>query len=98
MEKIFSAEYSTVIAMLDRELRLDASFDLVGREIKIDKRSAKLYFIDGFCKDEILEKVMEFIPRESVKTQIKIEKARNLIFDTAVAEDKPEETAEEAAE
>ncbi|MBQ2841677.1 MAG: spore germination protein [Clostridia bacterium] len=53
--------------MLDRDLRLNASFDLVGREIKIDKRSAKLYFVDGFCKDEILEKVMEFLMKADEK-------------------------------
>lgn len=67
MEKIFSADYSSNVMMLDRDLRLNASFDLVGREIKIDKRSAKLYFVDGFCKDEILEKVMEFLMKADEK-------------------------------
>ena len=67
MEKIFSTDYNSNIMMLDRDLRLSASFDMVGREIKIDKRSAKLYFIDGFCKDEILEKVMEFLMKAEEK-------------------------------
>ena len=67
MEKNFSAEYGSVVAMLDRDLRLNASFDIVGREIKIDKRNAKLYFIDGFCKDEILEKVMGFLMKADEK-------------------------------
>lgn len=60
MEKTFSAEYTSNINLLDSELRLNASFDVVGREIKIDKRNAKLYFIDGFCKDEIMVKIMTY--------------------------------------
>lgn len=67
MEKVFSAEYNSNVMMLDNDLRLNASFDIVGREIKIDKRSAKLYFVDGFCKDEILEKVMEFLMKAEEK-------------------------------
>ena len=60
MEKTFSTDYVSNIDTLDRELRLNASFDVVGREIKIDKRNAKLYFIDGFCKDEIMVKIMAY--------------------------------------
>ncbi len=60
MEKTFSADYSSNITMLDNALRLNASFDVVGREIKIDSRNAKLYFIDGFCKDEIMVKIMSY--------------------------------------
>ena len=37
MDKTFSADYNSNIMMLDRDLRLSASFDMVGREIKIDK-------------------------------------------------------------
>lgn len=39
-------------------MRLSESFDLVGRDIMIDKTNAKLYFVDGFCKDEIMVKIM----------------------------------------
>ena len=46
--------------MLDNELRLNASFDLVGRDLKIDKRNVKLYFVDGFCKDEIMVKIIAY--------------------------------------
>ena len=60
MEKTFSADYSSNITMLDNALRLNASFDVVGREIKINSRNAKLYFIDGFCKDEIMVKIMSY--------------------------------------
>lgn len=60
MEKTFFDDYMSNISMLDNELRLNASFDLVGRDLKIDKRNAKLYFVDGFCKDEIMVKIMTY--------------------------------------
>ncbi len=68
MKKTFSAEYAVNIAMLDRILRLDASFDLVGRDIKIEKRNAKIYFVDGFCKDDLMEKVMSYFMKADEKT------------------------------
>lgn len=67
MERLFSADYTSNVALLDNELRMNASFDVVGREIKIDKRSAKLYFIDGFCKDEIMVKIMAYFMKAEEK-------------------------------
>lgn len=57
-ERKFSADYIKNITALDTELRLSASFDLVGRDLKIDKRNARLYFVDGFCKDGEMTKIM----------------------------------------
>ncbi len=67
MEKVFSADYISNITMLDKDLRLSASFDLVGRDLKIDKRNAKLYFVDGFCKDELMQKVMSYFMKADEK-------------------------------
>ncbi len=53
--------------MLDNELRLKDSFDLVGRDLKIDKHNAKLYFVDGFCKDEIMVKIMSYFLKAEEK-------------------------------
>ena len=58
IEKNFSEHYALNVSVLDEELRLKDSFDVVGRDIKIDKRNAKLYFIDGFCKDAEMTKIM----------------------------------------
>ena len=60
MERTFPADFISCVSMLDNELRLSESFDLVGRELKIDKHNAKLYFVDGFCKDEIMVKIMAY--------------------------------------
>lgn len=42
------------------KLRLGKSFDIVKRDICICKRNAFMLFVDGFMKDEISEKLMEF--------------------------------------
>lgn len=60
IEKKFTDNYVSNVTMLDNELRLKESFDLVGRDLKVDKRNVKLYFVDGFCKDEIMVKIMSY--------------------------------------
>ena len=65
------------MAVLDSELRLKESFDVVGRDIKIDKRNAKLYFIDGFCKDETMAKTMAYFMKADEKTIKKCENIRD---------------------
>lgn len=59
----FKDSYNDNVNFLDDYLRVNENFDLVAREIKIASHPAKMYFVDGFAKDEILEKVMEFIMR-----------------------------------
>ncbi len=62
--------------MLDNELRLKDSFDLVGRDLKIDKHNAKLYFVDGFCKDEIMVKIMSYFLKAEEKDFKNLKTAR----------------------
>ena len=45
---------------LNNSLHFDKSFDLVERQIKIANKKAALYFVDGFIKDDIMEKIIEF--------------------------------------
>lgn len=68
IEKNFSENYALNVSMLDADFRLSASFDLVGREIKLDKHNAKLYFVDGFCKDETMAKTMAYFMKADEKT------------------------------
>ncbi len=81
-----------------QQIKTDLAFEKVAEledfEIAEEEIEAEYAVIGDEYKMEV-SKVKDFIPRESVKTQIKIEKARNLIFDTAIPEDKPEEPAEE---
>ena len=45
---------------LNSTLHFDKSFDIVERNIKIANKKAALYFVDGFIKDDIMEKILEF--------------------------------------
>lgn len=86
---------------VERQIKTDLALEKVAEienfEIAEEEITAEYTMVSEEYKME-LEKVMEFIPRETIKTQIKIEKARNLIFDSAIAEDKPEEPEEAPAE
>ena len=72
----FSQDYASNISMLDSELRLKDSFDLVGRDLNIDKHNAKLYFVDGFCKDEIMVKIMSYFLKAEEKDFKNLKTAR----------------------
>ncbi len=45
---------------LDALLDPQANFDIIKREISIGERMAAMYFVDGYIKDEIYEKMYEF--------------------------------------
>lgn len=44
---------------LNRKLDIDKNFDLVYRVIQIGGRKACMYFVDGFCKDELMQKMLQ---------------------------------------
>lgn len=48
------------MAYLNDRLAVEASFDLVYRVIRIGGRDACIYFIDGFCKDELMQKMLQY--------------------------------------
>lgn len=57
---MLNGEYSSNLTTLKNALRSDESFDLVERSLVLSKRNAALFFIDGFIKDDIIEKILEF--------------------------------------
>lgn len=61
MSDKFSSNFETNKKMIDDLFQVDKSFDLLYRVITIGGRSACFYFIDGFCKDEVMEKILEFL-------------------------------------
>ena len=56
---------------MEERLQLAKNFDLVERKLKVGDRDACLYFVDGFVKDEVLEKLMEFF--QSLKPELLLE-------------------------
>ena len=45
---------------LDQLLHLEENFDLLKREFDIGDKRAVIYYINGFCKDDMLQKIQEF--------------------------------------
>jgi len=45
---------------LNEKLDVDKNFDLVYRVIRVGGRNACIYFIDGFCKDELMQKMLQY--------------------------------------
>lgn len=55
------SNYFDLIEEIDRDLKIEKSFDIIKKELLIGNRQAVLYFIDGFIKDEVYEKMLEFL-------------------------------------
>ena len=45
---------------LNKRLAVNENFDVVYRVIKVGGRDACIYFIDGFCKDELMQKMLQY--------------------------------------
>lgn len=63
----FLTSYTANVRELDNIFRVSENFDVVAREIMIDTHPAKLYFIDGFIKDDLMEKIMSYIMKVTDK-------------------------------
>ena len=45
---------------LNEQLGIGTSFDIVYRVIQVGGKNACMYFIDGFCKDEMMQKMLQY--------------------------------------
>lgn len=54
-------DYKKDIQSIDNALRIDDNFDIVGKKIVTGDKRGKLYFIDGFIKDDVVEKILEYL-------------------------------------
>lgn len=57
--------------ILDQRLAADINFDVVSREVLVGGAEAVFYFIDGFCKDELMQKLLEFFMEIQAKDMSK---------------------------
>ena len=56
---------------LNAQLLVDDNFDIVRRDLIIQETGFSFYFIDGFIKDEVMEKMMEFFLKNTFDFKIK---------------------------
>lgn len=54
----FSSDYPQNKKELKRALRIDDSFDLICKDLVIGGRNACFFFVDGFTKDEVMQKLL----------------------------------------
>ena len=59
-ETVISGYLKQDSSWLDQKLATDRNFDVVTRTIEVGGREAALYFIDGFCKDDLLQKLLQY--------------------------------------
>ncbi len=63
MKEPLRGTFHEKVARLRDALRIDASFDLLERQVKVGGRKAHLFFVDAFTKDDVMEWIFEFIMR-----------------------------------
>ena len=60
-------EYETLTTRLKEQMQTDLNFEIVVKPLLVQGIHMSLYFVDGFAKDEILEKMMEFLLKADIK-------------------------------
>lgn len=48
------------MSYMNEHMAPDSSFDIVYRVVEVGGRQACIYFIDGFCKDELMMKILQY--------------------------------------
>lgn len=59
-QTVISKDVNENIRTLKKELGVDVSFDVIHRTIQVGGRDAAIFFIDGFCKDELMQKLLQY--------------------------------------
>ena len=57
MEKFIDSKIEITEKKIDEILAIGTSYDLLKRKITIGDKNAVLYFINGFCDEDVMEKV-----------------------------------------
>ncbi|WP_407701275.1 spore germination protein [Tumebacillus algifaecis] len=60
-KRAVSADLQQNIAILNQELGVKKSFDMLCRELEYGGKKFALYFVDGFAKDDIMNRIMEHL-------------------------------------
>lgn len=59
--KEMTADFKDNLEALKVQLSPEKSYDVVYRVIKIGGRDACFFFVDGFCKDELMQKLLQYL-------------------------------------
>ncbi len=75
----FSNVYGENLYNINTELRVNESFDIIIKRIKIAGRYATIYCVDGFVKDEIFEKMLEYLTKLTKEEMATVRNADDFI-------------------
>lgn len=78
MSNSLSGDYVRDNEMFSELLRADKSYDILVKRIKVADKKATLYGIDGFIKEEVLEKMLEYFTKIPVEDMAEIRDANKL--------------------
>lgn len=67
MNKQITNQFENDMTAIKTLLRVGQSFDVIAKPMLIGGRKAALFFVDGFVKDEVMEKIMEFLLKASAE-------------------------------
>lgn len=73
----FNKDYYSNVSLLDDALQINENFDIVGRNIITAGKKAKLYFVDGFTKDMLMERIIQFLMTAKAQDIEKLTSARD---------------------
>lgn len=59
----FNRSYEENLDFINSKLRVSESYDMIIKKIKLADRQATFYCVDGFVKDEMLEKTFEYFTK-----------------------------------
>lgn len=60
MQKSITDNFEENLKLFQDMLRVDESFDIIYRTIMVADRKTAFFFIDGFVKDDVLQKIMQY--------------------------------------
>lgn len=80
----FTPDFDSNVQQLDSLMRLEESFDLLGRIIMVGSKRAKLYFVNGMVNNESVSKTIEILLKVE-KNQIDTVKDVNELIENYVA-------------
>lgn len=63
----FNRTYQENLDFINNKLRISESYDMIVKKIKLADRQATFYCVDGFVKDEMLEKAFEYFTKLTVE-------------------------------
>ena len=77
--EIFSDNYFENISCVKSTLRTDENFDVIVKNILLGGKRATLFCIDGFVKDDILEKMLEYMTKLTAEEMKNASSAKALV-------------------